>query len=80
MSAQPTSETLNQGLSTGALASVIAGVPPEVALGALAGAVILLPRQLNILSSADCFWCFSVSSAAFSSTKRQHPFLSVLPA
>ena len=40
MSAQVTSEQLNQLLSFGSLAAVIAGVPPEVALGALAGAVI----------------------------------------
>ncbi|HCP9544449.1 TPA: hypothetical protein OF712_005048 [Escherichia coli] len=37
-----TTESLNQGISLGALASVVAGVPPEVALGALAGAVIFV--------------------------------------
>ena len=42
MSAQVTSEQLNQLLSFGSLAAVIAGVPPEVALGALAGAVIFV--------------------------------------
>lgn len=30
--ANPTSESLNQWLSMGSLAAVIAGVPPEVAL------------------------------------------------
>lgn len=42
MSAQLTSESLNQWLSMGSLAAVIAGVPPEVALGALSGAVIFV--------------------------------------
>jgi MFS family permease len=37
MSAQLTSESLNQWLSMGSLAAVIAGVPPEVALGAAVG-------------------------------------------
>lgn len=40
MSVQLTSESLNQWLSMSSLAAVIAGVPPEVALGSLAGAVI----------------------------------------
>lgn len=52
MSASLTADTINQGLSYGALAAVIAGVPPEVALGSLAGAVILLPLLLSIRSSA----------------------------
>lgn len=42
MSASLTADTINQGLSYGALAAVIAGVPPEVALGSLAGAVIFV--------------------------------------
>lgn len=45
MSVQLTSESLNQWLSMSSLAAVIAGVPPEVALGSLAGAVILLPLR-----------------------------------
>ena len=43
MSAQVTSEQLNQLLSFGSLAAVIAGVPPEVALGALAGSRVPHP-------------------------------------
>jgi len=47
MSAQVTSEQLNQLLSFGSLAAVIAGVPPEVALGALAGAVIFVTSAVE---------------------------------
>ena len=47
MSAQLTSETLNQWLSMSSLAAVIAGVPPEVALGALAGAVIFVTSAVE---------------------------------
>ncbi|EFP2133986.1 hypothetical protein HQJ30_000356 [Escherichia coli] len=42
-----TTETLNQGLSLSALMSVVAGVPPEVALGALAGAVIFVTSAVE---------------------------------
>ena len=42
-----TTESLNQGLSLGALASVVVGVPPEVALGALAGAVIFVTSAVE---------------------------------
>ncbi|EFH0540139.1 putative holin [Escherichia coli] len=42
-----TTESLNQGISLGALASVVAGVPPEVALGALAGAVIFVTSAVE---------------------------------
>lgn len=45
MSVNITTESLNQWLSVSSLAAVIVGVPPEVALGALAGAVILLPLR-----------------------------------
>lgn len=45
MSAHLTTDSLNQWLSVSSLAAVIVGVPPEVALGALAGAVILLPLR-----------------------------------
>lgn len=76
MSAQLTSESLNQWLSMGSLAAVIAGVPPEVALGALAGAVILLPLLLNIRSAAGFSCRCSAFSAACSSTNPQHPSLS----
>ena len=36
------SDTLNQFLSMSSLAAVMAGAPPEVALGSLSGAVPLL--------------------------------------
>lgn len=76
MSAQLTSETLNQWLSMSSLAAVIAGVPPEVALGALAGAVIFVtsaveyPIRRRVLLSMLSFL------AAFSFTNQQHQFLS----
>lgn len=47
MSASLTADTINQGLSYGALAAVIAGVPPEVALGSLAGAVIFVTSAIE---------------------------------
>ena len=63
MSAQVTSEQLNQLLSFGSLAAVIAGVPPEVALGALAGAVIFVtsaveyPVKRRVLLALLSFLC-----------------------
>lgn len=63
MSAQLTSETLNQWLSMGSLAAVVAGVPPEVALGALAGAVIFVtsaveyPIKRRLLLAFLSFFC-----------------------
>lgn len=42
MSASLTAGTVNQGLSVGALATVLIGTPPEVAIGALMGAVIFV--------------------------------------
>ncbi|WP_109740468.1 putative holin [Citrobacter amalonaticus] len=63
MSAGLTSESLNQWLSMGSLAAVIAGVPPEVALGALAGAVIFVtsaveyPIRRRVLLSMLSFLC-----------------------
>lgn len=63
MSHSLTTETLNQGLSLGALASVVAGVPPEVALGALAGAVIFVtsaveyPIKRRLLLAFLSFFC-----------------------
>ncbi|HDW3187701.1 TPA: hypothetical protein RMM43_004699 [Escherichia coli] len=42
-----TTESVNQGLSLTALASVFAGIPPEVALGALAGAVIFVTSAVE---------------------------------
>lgn len=42
-----TTLTINQGLSIGALASVVAGVPIEVALGSLAGAVIFVTAAVE---------------------------------
>ncbi|MDR5941646.1 putative holin, partial [Escherichia coli] len=63
MSAQVTNEQLNQLLSFGSLAAVIAGVPPEVALGALAGAVIFVtsaveyPIRRRVLLSMLSFLC-----------------------
>lgn len=59
MSASLTADTINQGLSYGALAAVIAGVPPEVALGSLAGAVIFVtsaveyPVKRRVLGAAQ---------------------------
>ena len=63
MSTTLTTESLNQGLSLGALASVVAGVPPEVALGALAGAVIFVtsavgyPIKRRLLLALLSFLC-----------------------
>ena len=63
MSAHLTSESLNQWLSMGSLAAVIAGVPPEVALGALSGAVIFItsaveyPIRRRVLLSMLSFLC-----------------------
>lgn len=42
MSVSMTVSGINQGLSLGALAAWLAGVPPEVVIGALAGAVIFV--------------------------------------
>lgn len=63
MSTTITADTLNQTLSMGALASVVAGVPPEVALGSLAGAVIFVtsaieyPIKRRVLLSVLSFLC-----------------------
>ena len=63
MSASLTADTINQGLSYGALAADIAGVPPEVALGSLAGAVIFVtsaveyPVRRRVLLSLVSFLC-----------------------
>ena len=63
MSVHPTSESLNQWLSASSLAAVIVGVPPEVALGALSGAVIFVtsaveyPIRRRILLSMLSFLC-----------------------
>lgn len=63
MSFQLTNETSNQWLSVSSLAAVIAGVPPEVALGALAGAVIFVtsaveyPIRRMVLLSMLSFLC-----------------------
>ncbi|HFQ9593706.1 TPA: putative holin [Escherichia coli] len=63
MSTTLKTESLNQGLSLGALASVVAGVPPEVALGALAGAVIFVtsaveyPIKRRLLLALLSFLC-----------------------
>lgn len=47
MSAALTASSINQGLSYGALAAVVVGVPPEVALGSLAGAVIFVTSAIE---------------------------------
>lgn len=63
MSGTLTADTLNQGFSYGALAAVVAGVPPEVALGSLAGAVIFVtsaieyPVKRRVLLSLLSFLC-----------------------
>ncbi|QSS41660.1 putative holin [Klebsiella oxytoca] len=63
MSGTLTADTVNQGLSYGALAAVVAGVPPEVALGSLAGAVIFVtsaveyPIRRRVLLSVLSFLC-----------------------
>ncbi|HBN2925715.1 TPA: hypothetical protein L2F14_000984 [Escherichia coli O25b:H4-ST131] len=63
MNGTVTADSLNQGLSMGALASVVYGVPPEVALGALAGAVIFVtsaveyPVRRRVLLSILSFLC-----------------------
>ncbi len=80
MSASLTADTINQGLSYGALAAVIAGVPPEVALGSLAGAVIFVTSAVEYPVSAAFSWRYLAFSAAFSSTNPQHQSLSALPA
>ncbi|HDS4764138.1 TPA: hypothetical protein QH066_002779 [Escherichia coli] len=63
MSFQLTGESINQLLSLGSLAAVIAGVPPEVALGSLSGAVIFVtsaveyPVRRRVLLSILSFLC-----------------------
>ncbi|HFU3106629.1 TPA: putative holin [Escherichia coli] len=63
MNGTVTADSLNQGLSLGALASVVYGAPPEVALGALAGAVIFVtsaveyPVRRRVLLSILSFLC-----------------------
>ena len=63
MSAALNTESINQGLSYGALAAVVAGVPPEVALGSLAGAVIFVtsaveyPIKRRLLLALLSFLC-----------------------
>ncbi|HBC1301382.1 TPA: hypothetical protein IGN81_003827, partial [Escherichia coli] len=63
MSIQLTNESLNQWLSVGSLTAVIAGVPPEVALGSLAGAVIFVtsaveyPIRRRVFLSMLSFLC-----------------------
>ncbi|HDT5898397.1 TPA: hypothetical protein QHC20_002973 [Raoultella ornithinolytica] len=63
MSGTLTADTINQWLSYGALAAVVAGVPPEVALGSLAGAVIFVtsaieyPVRRRVLLSLLSFLC-----------------------
>ena len=63
MNGTVTADSLNQWLSLGALASVVYGVPPEVALGALAGAVIFVtsaveyPIRRRLLLSLLSFIC-----------------------
>lgn len=63
MNGTVTADSLNQGLSLGALTSVVYGVPPEVALGALAGAVIFVtsaveyPVRRRVLLSILSFLC-----------------------
>ncbi|EJY9779312.1 hypothetical protein OFH66_001005 [Escherichia coli] len=63
MSFQLTGDSINQWLSLGSLAAVIAGVPPEVALGSLSGAVIFVtsaveyPVRRRVLLSILSFLC-----------------------
>lgn len=63
MSVNITTESLNQWLSVSSLAAVIVGVPPEVALGALAGAVIFVtsaveyPIRRRVFLSMLSFLC-----------------------
>ena len=58
-----TTESVNQGLSMTALASVFVGIPPEVALGALSGAVIFItsaveyPIRRRVILSMLSFLC-----------------------
>ncbi|EEU9533633.1 putative holin [Escherichia coli] len=47
MSASLTVSSINQGLSVGALTAWLVGVPPEVAIGALAGAVIFVTSAVE---------------------------------
>lgn len=47
MSASLTVSGINQGLSVGALTAWLVGVPPEVAIGALAGAVIFVTSAVE---------------------------------
>lgn len=57
------SDTLNQFLSMSSLAAVMAGAPPEVALGSLSGAVIFVtsaveyPVHRRVLLSILSFLC-----------------------
>lgn len=63
MSLQFTSFSLNQYLSACSLVSILAGVPPEVALGSLSGSVIFVtsaveyPVRRRVLLSILSFLC-----------------------
>ncbi|MDH8388785.1 putative holin, partial [Klebsiella pneumoniae] len=58
-----TGDSLTQMLSFSSMAAVVAGVPPEVALGSLAGAVIFVtsaveyPVRRRVLLSILSFLC-----------------------
>lgn len=79
MSASLTADTINQGLSYGALAAVIAGVPPEVALGSLAGAVIFVTSAVEYPVKRRVLLAL-LSFLRSSSTNPQHQSLSAWPA
>lgn len=63
MSATMTVSDINQGLSVGALAAWLVGVPSEVAIGSLAGAVIFVtfaaeyPIKRRLLLAVVSFFC-----------------------
>ncbi len=63
MSASMTVSDVNQGLSLGALSAWLVGVPPEVVIGSLAGAVIFVtfatefPIKRRLLLAVVSFFC-----------------------
>jgi hypothetical protein len=80
MSASMTVSDVNQGLSIGALGAWLVGVPSEVVIGGLAGAVIFVtfaaeyPIKRRLLLSVISFFCgllFYKPTASSSSALRQ---------
>jgi hypothetical protein len=80
MSASMTVSDVNQGLSIGALGAWLVGVPSEVVIGGLAGAVIFVTFAAEYPIKRGYSWLSSASSAGFSSTNQRQLSSSALPA